>query len=82
MKLLYLILFGALCSLPIKANLLELADRHPMALKGEAEASLTKKANIQKVTEEARSIVMNSPALVSEESTGLSMEGDWHTADY
>ena len=78
MKFFYLILLGALFSLPIMANSLEFVERHPMALKGEAEASLNKKANIQKVTEEARSIVMNSPAIASEESSGFSMEGDWH----
>ena len=78
MNRLYLILFVALCILPMKANSLEFVDRHPMALKGAAEASPTKKANIQKVTEEARWIVMNSPAVASEEPAGLSMEGDWH----
>ena len=78
MKLAYLIFLGALCSLPMKANSLEFVERHPMALKGEAETSHTKKANIQKVTEEARSIVMNSPAVAAEESTGLSIEGEWN----
>lgn len=78
MKLFSLLLLGALFSLPLKANSLEFVDRHPMAIKGEIETFPSKKANIQKVTEEARSIVMNSPAIASEESTGLSMEGDWH----
>ena len=78
MKRNYLILLGVLCSLPMAAHSPELVDRNPMALESESEATFTKKSNIQKVTEEARSIVMNSPAIASEESTGLSMEGDWH----
>ena len=78
MKLFYLFLLGALSSLTLKANSPEFVDRHPMALKGEMQTSPTKKANIQKVTEEARSIVMNSPVVASEETTGYSLEGEWH----
>ena len=78
MKPFYLILLGMLCSLTLKANSPEFVERHPMAPKSEDEASITKKSNIQKVTEEARSIVMNSPAIAYEESPGLSMEGEWH----
>ena len=78
MKPFYLTLLAVLCFLPLKANSHEFIGRHPMALKTEAESSPTKKANIQKVTEEARSIVMNSPAVTSEETTGYSLEGEWH----
>lgn len=78
MKLFYLLLLGTLCSLPMKATSPEFVGRHPMALNGEAEASPTREANIQKVIEEAKSIVMNSAAAASEESTGYSLEGRWN----
>lgn len=78
MKLFYLILLGGLCCLPMKAHSGEYIDRHPMALKGEIKTLPTKKANIQKVTEEARSIVMNSSSVLFEETVGLSIEGEWH----
>ena len=77
MKLIYLILFGAICSLPLKANSPDFADRHPMALKGEANTSLTKKANIQKVTEEAKATLLSSSSKSVEQPSGYSMEGEW-----
>lgn len=77
MKLFYLILLGALYSLPMKANFPEFADRHPMTLKGEIEISSTKKANIQKVTEEAKATLLSKPSKAYEQHSGYSMEGEW-----
>lgn len=74
MKLFYLILFGALCFLPMKANSPEFADRHPMALKGEADVSLTKKANIRKVTEEAIDRLLYTPSKTSEQPAGFTID--------
>ena len=77
MKIFYLLLLGAICSLPIKANSPELADRHPMALKRGIEPSPTKKANIQKVTEEAKATLLSIPSKATEQNSGFSMEGEW-----
>lgn len=74
MKLFYLIVLGALCSLPSKANSPEFVDRHPMALK--KETSMTK-ANIKKVTEEAKATLLNSLSAASQQTSGYSMEGEW-----
>ena len=72
MKIFYLILLGALCALPMKANSQEFAGRHPMAQN--REMSL-KQANIQKVTEEAKARLLSSPAKTAEQPSGYSMEG-------
>lgn len=75
MKLFYLISLGMLCSLPMKAHSPELVDRHPMAIK--EEMSL-REDNVRKVTEEAKSRLLNAPSLITDETTGISLEGEWN----
>lgn len=75
MKLLNLIILGAICSLPVRAELNETLDRHPMSLKREM---ATNKENIRKVTEEAKSRLLNTPSEMMEEPKGISLEGDWN----
>lgn len=57
MKLLNLILSGALFSLPAVANHTTFMDRHPMSLKSETSTNID---NIRKVTEEAKSRLLNT----------------------
>lgn len=75
MKLVYLILLIAFCSLPMKAIIPDLADRHQMSI--ERDASL-KRDNVMKVTDEAKSRLLSTPSLATEEPTGIPMEGDWN----
>lgn len=75
MKLFYLLLLGVLFTLPVKASSEQLDTRHPMSLNRELAPN---KENVRKVTEEAKTRLLNTTSAADNVQDGISLEGYWN----